>query len=112
MQEARPRDAAWFERDSKRVDLARRRAMRRVLAALITQRVDAPGEPLETSALVAAGWPGERMREDSGAARVYTAVRTLRRMGLDGVLVRARGGYLLQEQVPVDVVDGAGQAGC
>jgi len=106
------RDAAWFERDSKRVDLARRRAMRRVLAALITQRVDAPGEPLETSALVAAGWPGERMREDSGAARVYTAVRTLRRMGLDGVLVRARGGYLLQEQVPVDVVDGAGQAGC
>jgi len=98
------RDAAWFERAGERVDLRRRRAMRRVLAALIAQRVEAPDEPLDTPALVAAGWPGERMREDSGAARVYTAIRTLRRMGLDGVLVRARGGYLLQARIPVDVV--------
>lgn len=101
------RDAAWFERDGDRVDLRRRRAMRGLLAALIAQRIDAPGDPLDTPALVEAGWPGERMREDSGAARVYTAIRTLRRMGLDGVLARARGGYLLHAQVPVDVVDGA-----
>ncbi|MEZ4340875.1 MAG: tetratricopeptide repeat protein, partial [Sandaracinaceae bacterium] len=96
-------DGAWFARGDARVSLARRHAMRRLLAALIDRWHEAPGEALSTERLVEAGWPGERMRADSGAARVYSAVRTLRRLGLEGVLISAHGGYLLSAAAPLSI---------
>ncbi|MCB9597633.1 MAG: hypothetical protein H6719_33250 [Sandaracinaceae bacterium] len=96
-------DGAWFERDGRRVSLARRHAMRRLLHALVVHLRNAPGSAMSTDGLVAAGWPGERMRPDSGAARVYSAVRALRRMGLEGVLISAHGGYLLSATASIAV---------
>ena len=58
-----------------------------------------PGRPVPVTAIVEAGWPGERMRAAAGSTRVYTALSTLRRLGLRDVLVRAPGGgYLLMPE--------------
>jgi hypothetical protein len=45
--------------------------------------------------LLAAGWPGERMRADAGAHRVRVAISTLRKMGLRDVLRTEEDGYRL-----------------
>jgi hypothetical protein len=47
------------------------------------------------------GWPGEIMIRESGNERVYTAIRTLRRMGLDGILLTRDGGYMLNPDLPI-----------
>ena len=83
------------------VDLSRRRALRSILTALATKREEAPGEALELHDLIGAGWPGERLLVDSGAARVYTAIATLRRMGLKPYLLRRDDGYLLDPSIPL-----------
>jgi hypothetical protein len=81
------------------VDLSRRRALRNILAALANQREESPGKALQLHELMGAGWPGERLLVDSGAARVYTAIATLRRMGLKPYLLRRDDGYLLNPSV-------------
>ncbi len=85
----------------RRVELGRRPSLRRVLAHLVAQRASAPGAAASVEALLAAGWPGERVLPEAGAERVYTAVRTLRAMGLATVLVRRDGGYALDPAVPL-----------
>ncbi|MEL6179185.1 MAG: hypothetical protein AAFS10_09530, partial [Myxococcota bacterium] len=45
--------------------------------------------------LVEIGWPGERLVPESGAMRVYTAIRALRRLGLEPLLLTRDGGYQL-----------------
>ncbi len=86
----------WLAReDGARVDLARRRAVRRVLLALTKARLERPGEALSWESLLQAGWPGEHPVSDSGLKRVYTAVWTLRKAGLEGVLKTRGDGYLL-----------------
>ena len=98
-------DAAgyWFERAGVgKVDLARRRSLRLVLARLLEARLR--GEPaLSAEALLASGWPGESVHPEAGAMRVWTAVRTLRRLGLAGVLINRDGGYALDPAVPLEL---------
>lgn len=95
------RDGTWFSRAGERVELARRKAVRLVLLALTDARIGRPGEALSWEALLAAGWPGERPVTDSGLKRVYTAIWTLRTLGLEGVLVTRGDGYLLDPASPV-----------
>ncbi|MFT3775997.1 MAG: hypothetical protein QM820_62430 [Minicystis sp.] len=93
----------WFSLgDGARVDLARRGALRLILRALVEQRQDAPGVGLDADHLFAAGWPGERALPHAAANRVYAAIATLRRLGLEPVLVRQDDGYLLDPSVAVD----------
>lgn len=94
--------AYWFEAPGgARVALSRRPSLRRVLAHLVALRASSPGAAASVMALLAAGWPGERVLPEAGAERVYTAVRTLRSMGLQAVLVRRDGGYALDPAVPL-----------
>jgi predicted ATPase len=86
------------------VSVARWRPLQRLLERLAERREIAPGEPLPVEALVAAGWPGERMLPKAGATRVYTAIASLRRLGLKGMLVRDDRGYRLLEGVPISRV--------
>lgn len=95
------RGGRWFERGGKRVDLARRGAMRRVLGALVEARLDRPGEGLSVQEVFAAGWPDERAHPDAASARVYTAVRELRALGLGELLKRESEGYLLDPAIPI-----------
>lgn len=81
-------------------------AQRRVLLALVRAAEDAPGEPVGSEALVAAGWPGERLVRGSGLNRLYVALHVLRAAGLASLLVTRQGGYLLA--VPPTLVNAGG----
>jgi hypothetical protein len=89
----------WFSVGAGRVDLARRGSLRRVLVALVEACRDRPGLALDVDALLRAGWPGERMHPESGAARVYMAIRRLRGLGLERALLTSDEGYLLDPRL-------------
>ncbi len=81
-------DGSWFETPGTgRVDLRRKRVIRRVLAALAAHAAQGAQEPLALRDLFAAAWPGEQTVGDSGDARVHVAVSTLRKLGLRDALV-------------------------
>jgi len=83
------------------VSIARWRPLQRLLERLAERRETAPGEPLTVEALISAGWPGERMLPKAGATRVYTAIATLRRLGLRELLLKGDRGYMLRADVPI-----------
>jgi predicted ATPase len=92
-------DARWFRiAGGDKVSLARRKAMRSLLHRLVDEAHRNPENRLAVSELAAAGWPGERLLPESGASRVYTAVRSLRKMGLKDIL-ESDGGYRLDPGV-------------
>jgi predicted ATPase len=97
----------WFRSPHGEViSIARWRPLQRLLERLAERREIAPGEPLSVEALVAAGWPGERMLSKAGATRVYTAIASLRRIGLRDMLVRDDRGYSLRTDVAIARVSG------
>ena len=77
------------------VDLSRRVALHRMLRALVHAWSERGGAALSADQLAAAGWPGERMLPESARGRVYVAIRTLRRLALDGLLETVGEGYRL-----------------
>ncbi|MDB5221142.1 MAG: Signal transduction response regulator / Tetratricopeptide repeat-containing protein [Myxococcaceae bacterium] len=85
--------------DGEAIDLARHGALRQVLDALVTQRLAHSGAALSASALLAAGWPGERVRHESGMLRVYSVIRRIRALGLADALITRDDGYLLDPAV-------------
>lgn len=92
----------WFRApQGEVVSMARWRPLQRLLERLAERREIAPGEPLSVEALVSAGWPGERVPPKAGATRVYTAIASLRRLGLRDYLLREDRGYLLRTDVPI-----------
>jgi tetratricopeptide (TPR) repeat protein len=96
-------DASFFRLSDheQAVVLGRRRAVRGVLRALVDARSTQPGVPVSVETLVAAGWPGERILPAAAAGRVYTAIATLRKLGLRGVVEQTGSGYLIPPQIPV-----------
>jgi tetratricopeptide (TPR) repeat protein len=96
-------DASFFRLSDheQAVVLGRRRAVRGVLRALVDARSSQPGVPVSVETLIAAGWPGERILPAAAAGRVYTAIATLRRLGLRGVVEQTGSGYLIPPQIPV-----------
>lgn len=96
-------DASFFRlsETGDAVSLVRRKAVRAVFQALVEARLSRPGVPVAVEALVAAGWPGERMVAGAGTERVYAAIATLRRMGLRGLILQQGDGYLLPADRPV-----------
>jgi tetratricopeptide (TPR) repeat protein len=99
-------DGSWFQTPaSGRVDLGRRRVLRRLLAVLATHHVEKPGQTLTLRGLFEAAWPGEHGVEGSADARVYVGISTLRKLGLRDALIthsqRDPTGYALHETVTV-----------
>ena len=81
-------DGAWFETPgSGRVELGRRRVLRRLLKVLADQHAAQPGAALTLARLFEAAWPGERAVGGSADARVYVGISTLRKLGLGDALV-------------------------
>lgn len=100
------RDGTWFALDDDApVDLRTRFALARVLRALVLSRLESPEATVSLEALVAAGWPGEKLLADSGANRVYVAIATLRRQGLRDVIERREGGYRIALDVATELVE-------
>jgi hypothetical protein len=96
--------AEWFQiagRSPNRVILETRVPLRRLLLALADLKQRSPGSVLPVTAAFEAGWPGERATPTAAAMRVYTAIHSLRRLGLRGLLVRRRRGYVLDIDVHI-----------
>lgn len=94
--------AEWFKLPGQHlVALETRIPLRRLLLALGELKMRNPNGVLPVTAAFEAGWPGERATPAAAAMRVYTAVHTLRRMGLKGLLVRRRRGYVLDIDVRI-----------
>lgn len=89
-------DGRWFQLAGHvPVDLSRRGAMRRILAKLADARTTSPDVPQDRDTLFAAGWPGQNIDVDSAAHRVRVALSSLRKQGLDGVVLRDADGWFL-----------------
>ncbi|MCZ7679371.1 MAG: hypothetical protein M5U28_11660 [Sandaracinaceae bacterium] len=56
--------------DGARVDLGRRDVLKRIVRSLALARAERPGVAVPLEALVAEGWPGERMRWESALNRL------------------------------------------
>jgi hypothetical protein len=105
-------DARWFRLARQReVSLDRRAALRRILAELARRRVESPGRALSLDGVLEAGWPGERVSTEAGAARVYNAIQRLRRLGLESVLRTRDDGYLLDSETSTRASAGPSGAG-
>ncbi len=99
-------EGRWFQLPGEDVvSLERWRSLQRVLARLAAERRERPGASLSVEALVLAGWPGERMLARAGATRVYTAIASLRRLGLREVLLSSEQGYMLAPGVPIELAE-------
>ncbi len=90
--------ASFHDANGAEVPLAG--ALARLFSALIAARRATPGAPLSTSALLKAGWPGERVQAKAGAIRVRVSIAKLRSLGL-GERLRSDGGYFLDPAVPL-----------
>lgn len=77
------------------VDFGRRETLWRVFEGLVAHGEARPGQPVTVEAMLAAGWPGERVLPAAGANRVYVAIATLRSMGLRDLLLSRDSGYFL-----------------
>ncbi len=91
--------------DGERHDLDGRPNLRRLLHCLLERRESAPACGLSAEELFAVGWPGERVLRAAGVQRVYVAIATLRKMGLQDVLLRSRDGYYIDPSVRVRSTD-------
>jgi predicted ATPase len=97
-------DATAFSLDGRApVDLARRGALRRILAALCEERLAHRGRTMPLEALTARGWPQERILVEAAATRVRVAIATLRKLGLRDVLLTRDDGYLIDPAVRVEI---------
>jgi hypothetical protein len=97
-------EGLWFQLpDGPVVSVERWRPLQRLLSRLARERQQRPGQPLTVDTLIVAGWPGERMLPRAGATRVYTAIASLRRLGLRDVLLSVEHGYLLAPGVPLEL---------
>jgi len=94
--------ARWFVLDDQaRVGLERRGSPSRILATLIDNRIAAPGSVVPPDELFEYGWPGQRASTESAAQRVYTALWTLRKLGLRDAIVRVAEGYFIDPAIDV-----------
>ncbi len=89
-------NGGWFAIGNEPlVDIRTRFALTRILRALVQQRAKDHEETVSIDTLVEAGWPGEKLLNDSGTNRLYVAVATLRKLGLRDGVERREGGYRL-----------------
>jgi hypothetical protein len=86
---------AWIEAPGGARTAIASRHLARLALALAEHRVHHPGEPLAMGALLAAGWPGEKMAPRAGANRIYVAVSQLRKLAFGRDLESHEGGYRL-----------------
>ncbi len=90
----------FFVRGATEVDLARRGPIRRVLLALVEQHRTSGGA-LDREALLGAGWPGEQVQAEAASTRVRVAIATLRRLGLERIIVTRDDGYLIDPDLTI-----------
>jgi hypothetical protein len=99
------RAGRWFSCEGNPpVDLTRKRTLRPMLLVLAKHREEAPGEALDVDTLFSAVWQGERALPAARKNRVYVAIATLRKAGLETLTTRGDG-YLLRPDADIHWAD-------
>ncbi len=94
----------WFEPPyAARVELGRKHALRRLLTHLTRAYAAKSSAPVPASELIAAGWPGEKIQKRAAANRLRVALFSLRRLGLQDLIVTKPDGYQLEPSASVEV---------
>ena len=75
--------------------------MRGILLELVRLRLESPGKGLGIDDVIAAGWPGEKIRRDAALTRAYTTMKRLRSLGLEAWILTNDDGYLLDPELDV-----------
>jgi len=97
-------EGRWFQLGgSEVVDLSRKRTLRPLLLSLVALHASEPGRALDVEGVFQAVWPGERILPEAKKNRVYVAVATLRKTGLDLVLETRGDGYLLRPDLVISL---------
>jgi hypothetical protein len=92
----------WFRRaGGDKVVLTRRRSLCMLLRRFVEAHLAAPGTALPVQELFEAGWPGQHVQHQAATYRVYAALASLRRLGLEALLVNQYGGYMLEPSARV-----------
>jgi len=95
-------DGLWFRPPSgSRVDLSRKRILRPLVRLLAERRISDPGSVVDVDGVFTTVWPGEQIMASARKNRVYVAIATLRKSGLNEMLNTRDGGYLLSPDIPV-----------
>jgi len=98
------REGHWFRVPDREVVHCRsRQTVRALLAKLAEYRCSNPGMPVHSEELRTIGWPGERMSLGSARERLKQAMRVLRRLGLEQLVVWKDGGYLLSTDISIEL---------
>ena len=99
-------DGSWVRTSSGDVaKLGAGRPIARVMRQLALERLRHPGRAVPTHALVRAGWPDERVLPAAAKNRLHVTIARLRRVVLDGALVHADDGYMLDPDLPARLAD-------
>ncbi len=94
--------AAWLRLpNGHSLVLSEHEAARRIVLRLIEHHAERQEDGLPPEALIAAGWPGEKLLADAARNRLYVVVAWLRKQGLKELLLRRFGGYMLAPTVRV-----------
>ena len=97
----------WFQLgQGDAVDLSRKRTLKPLLLALVELHASSPGEALNVDGVFEAVWPGERIFPEAKKNRVYVAIATLRKTGLDDALETRGDGYLLRPKLKISWAEG------
>jgi predicted ATPase len=86
------------------IDLRRRPSLRLILLRIVEAHAQGGAHALSVDELFLAGWPGESIQPKSRAMRVWTAIRTLRRLGLGAALESRDHGYVLGPATRVEII--------
>ncbi len=87
--------------DGTEIELETRYVLKRLLVALCDVHDTNPGRALTLEDLVEAGWPDEQMTYESGIRRVYSAIRNLRKLGFEDIVLTGENGYLIDPTLRV-----------
>lgn len=93
-----------FELDGREVSVASHALLEGLLLVLVKRRLEQPGAVVRSTELLAAGWPKERILPRAAKMRLHTAIRRLRRLGLDAHLCTSPEGYQLSPAIDVELV--------
>lgn len=105
-------DGSWFRLPNGEVKKLRGRPVAaRLLRSLVDRALQAPGLPLDSSKLIEAGWPEEKILPKAAQNRLYVAMTRLRQLGLGELLRNEGDGYFLAADLPVRIARDAPPGG-